>query len=768
MVQEGGNVDQTGGDEVKGGGFAGSTVTAQESREDAGFYAGEFPSDKEHLHYARVRNTHYQFSGFLKEGLPDGDGEIQWSDGHGYSGPFCAGTPHGKGTHFYPDGKRVTIQFVHGCPEGEGVEYRSGILGSSETQTCYDVKFGGGTTIRDGAKPLFKEETFPEPHEVIRLPFAAFSVGKPRPITAPVDGVGLRQFNIGNYPNIPPEDPTDHNCRKIVQKFVWARPKFADQPLWNTSEVRGKIVGIMRGPLPPATIASFSLKVHYAQQAGAAGVIIVDWDPKGPLYRNIRKIDEGAINFGVWPIPDNIDFKVMIPTIFMQNKTLLALKEDEDAWMVFSPESVSREGMVTFGYQIGFVVFPPIQNKGLRKQEANSLMAEFLQVRKMEREKEKALIEEMKFKGHDADESLKSREFYGGSWFESMNPFKQVKETHHVDAKVKTRIFNTFAETTGFNTLQTRMRVLQRDLNKAIPVQVRWEEIASGGLKVPVFKVKEGDAQEEDVYAWSFMGKPPCHITFFHPNKNYPFSICFHRERAGVIQAQMHHGQDNIQGGVESFWYYGECPEGITWLVSIDNRGFHVALDGEHRYTFNHRLAWNNQMAEHLSLQIDPTKNLVEWTEMSACDAILPPRVKLHLDSNQGTVRVDRTVSSSVCSRLVELPEGANKKASEDGAGHGSRPPPVDIILKLDLDFKEAAGNTGTLQRQIFEMQLIADLSSASGATPQMFDIYTMSPGSIIVHAHIHPDPSGKCPPPEAVAKDLELQASTRGSLLYM
>jgi hypothetical protein len=84
------------------------------------------------------------------------------------------------------------------------------------------------------------------------------------------------------------------------------------------------------------------------------------------------------------------------------------------------------------------------------------------------------------------------------------------------------------------------------------------------------------------------------------------------------------------------------------------------------------------------------------------------------------------------------------------------------------LDFKEAAGNTGTLQRQIFEMQLIADLSTASGATPQMFDIYTMSPGSVIVHAHIHPDPSGKCPPPEAVAKDLELQASTRGSLLYM
>ena len=40
-------------------------------------------------------------------------------------------------------------------------------------------------------------------------------------------------------------------------------------------------MAIMRGPRSPGPVVSYGMKCYYAQQAGAAAVVFVDWDPNG-------------------------------------------------------------------------------------------------------------------------------------------------------------------------------------------------------------------------------------------------------------------------------------------------------------------------------------------------------------------------------------------------------------------------------------------------------------------------------------------------------
>jgi hypothetical protein len=87
---------------------------------------------------------------------------------------------------------------------------------------------------------------------------------------------------------------------------------------------------------------------------------------------------------------------------------------------------------------VGFVCVPPQESKvGLSKTKADALMAEFFAERKKEREEEGAMLKHIKETGEDqAEKVLQGREFYGGNFFDSLNPLKQVKETDGVDDKV--------------------------------------------------------------------------------------------------------------------------------------------------------------------------------------------------------------------------------------------------------------------------------------------------------------------------------------------
>ena len=93
--------------------------------------------------------------------------------------------------------------------------------------------------------------------------------------------------------------------------------------------MKGKIVGMMRGPSPPATFASFSLKLYYAQEAGAVAVIFFDSDPTGDLFSNLPSIDEGPITFGLPPIPEGIQLKVRIPAVIMTHRCVTGAFETD-------------------------------------------------------------------------------------------------------------------------------------------------------------------------------------------------------------------------------------------------------------------------------------------------------------------------------------------------------------------------------------------------------------------------------------------------------
>ena len=53
------------------------------------------------------------------------------------------------------------------------------------------------------------------------------------------------------------------------------------------------------------------------------------------------------------------------------------------------------------------------------------------------------MLKDDKDSGKDqAEEALKGREFYGGNFFDSLNPLKQVRETANVDDKVRVTMLN--------------------------------------------------------------------------------------------------------------------------------------------------------------------------------------------------------------------------------------------------------------------------------------------------------------------------------------
>ena len=59
----------------------------------------------------------------------------------------------------------------------------------------------------------------------------------------------------------------------------------------------------------------------------------------------------------------------------------------------------------------------------------------------------------------------------------------------------------------------------------------------------------------------------------------------------------------------------------------------------------------------------------------------------------------------------------------------------VEMHLRLNMDF-QAAGQEGSMQRQIFIKDLKQDLSDASGMGTSEFNIQKVSPGSVLVDVH--------------------------------
>ena len=111
---------------------------------------------------------------------------------------------------------------------------------------------------------------------------------------------------------------------------------------------------------------------------------------------------------------------------------------------------------------------------------------------------------------------------------------------------------------------------------------------------------------------------------------------------------------------------------------------------------------------------------------------------------------------------------GTTPRASVENTG--GVPPvlvkPVEMTLKLALDFS-AAGQPESPQRIAFNNNLTQDLSNAAGLAPDLFEVVSVSPGSIIVQTLIHPDPADRGLNPLLVAAELEKQADQPHSPLH-
>ncbi|EKX42908.1 hypothetical protein GUITHDRAFT_110959 [Guillardia theta CCMP2712] len=256
--------------------------------------------------YHVVQQDKFMYCGFIQDGIPNGFGSILWPDGSEYHGEMKGGRMHGEGLYVFQDRRQFRGKFEGGNPVSGRMRDEAGAL--------------LGLTF-DGAQPIWEE---PTPVQRDELPARV-----------------LPEFRLDTCASIllshaqeqlpPPPQLTPHHyrhMRDVSARVVWARPSYADVPLWNAAEVRGKIVAVLRGPKPPARAVPYNIKVLHAQQAGAAGVVLVDPEiTTEPLIARVH--DEPAV-------------KIVIPvcaTVNTPNKPRGSslLVNDAMVSMVFAP-----------------------------------------------------------------------------------------------------------------------------------------------------------------------------------------------------------------------------------------------------------------------------------------------------------------------------------------------------------------------------------------------------------------------------------------------
>jgi hypothetical protein len=138
------------------------------------------------------------------------------------------------------------------------------------------------------------------------------------------------------------------HIRPVSARLVWARPVYADQPLWNAEEVRGKIVAVMRGPRAPGPVVPYAVKLYYCQEAGAAGIVVVDFENK---YSNIPITRNGPI----WPGGPVLEMKT--PAMMCPFPVAGALQEGAVHQMLLMRQQEQEQAAAASkGWFVGFVV----------------------------------------------------------------------------------------------------------------------------------------------------------------------------------------------------------------------------------------------------------------------------------------------------------------------------------------------------------------------------------------------------------------------------
>uniref|UniRef100_A0A7S0EEF0 PA domain-containing protein n=1 Tax=Hanusia phi TaxID=3032 RepID=A0A7S0EEF0_9CRYP len=362
------------------------------------------------------------FAGFLLDGKKHGEGAICFPDGSHYTGMFLQDKMHGRGRFRLKDGSMYQGQFEADCPKGRGL-----LVDADGAR--FKVEYSGGKSFAEGCVPISSEE---DPRESF--------------IPSKTHCIGLCVYD----PDLPEEGGPKRypNAKDVKARVVYACPPNADVPLWNASEVRGKIVVIQRGPPRPAQLVTFSLKLFHAQQAGAVGVIFIDVE-SNVAFTTIPRVDEGDVVYpadleGKYP-PARLRAK--IPCCIMLKRDSGIIQEGAVHVITFAPLGFAVDPRLK-EFKIGFVVVPKQENKaGLSKSKATALMSEFFEARKKERlEEEKLLLDE---KSDTKGDQLLQKEWGNSNFLDSLNPLKQVKATSRTDEAVAASIMQKLVSFAG-------------------------------------------------------------------------------------------------------------------------------------------------------------------------------------------------------------------------------------------------------------------------------------------------------------------------------
>ena len=217
------------------------------------------------------------FSGWLNNGLPEGMCSLRWLDGTEYHGEFLDGEMTGYGRFIFQDTSEFRGDVKNGLPV-IGLYYPPQKMNDVRRRADYS---------RLSPTPLWELDSDPSIHDSMpECPIAPFLWTK-------ADCLAV----VKSSPSQGPEAHSFDHIKAVTAQLVWARPIYADQPLWNASDCRGKIVAVLRGPSSPAPPCNYSIKLFHAQNAGAVGVIFVDFDSFA-TFTVVPRVEDGPIYAG--------------------------------------------------------------------------------------------------------------------------------------------------------------------------------------------------------------------------------------------------------------------------------------------------------------------------------------------------------------------------------------------------------------------------------------------------------------------------------------
>ena len=175
-------------------------------------------------------------------------------------------------------------------------------------------------------------------------------------------------------------------CEKNRKRTPTAKTKEDDEKKeQDLDECRGKIVAVLRGPRAPAPACNYSVKLFYCQDAGAVGVIFVDWDPTG-RFTIMPRVENGPI------FPGGPSLTVGIPAMFTLYAYSGALQEGALHTMMVAPPNCVG---VPEGWRIGFLFCRRQESRrGMSKEKADQLLNDFFSSRRAERLEEQDLLQD--------------------------------------------------------------------------------------------------------------------------------------------------------------------------------------------------------------------------------------------------------------------------------------------------------------------------------------------------------------------------------------